>query len=243
MLKKPYIFIGTLLTAGAIIGVGYNIINASNVTKKSALVEENQTMYIQNYSKGIENLGVRLAEAEKNIDMLEEKTDSLKEDNRSKNNKTSNLQAKANQMVSTSTIEKEIEDTKEKVDNIIEKEDSKKNKLNELIAKKEKLQKEIEELKSKNESSTANENKKQKKLEDLEKKKNELREKAQKAHGTLTETEIEQIKNEQKQIEEEIIEIKESINKDEEEIATRLTEMAVKNKQIDQIIIDIATMN
>ena len=105
MLKKPYIFIGTLLTAGAIIGVGYNIINASNVTKKSALVEENQTMYVQNYSKGIENLEVRLAEAEKNIDMLEEKTDSLKEDNRSKNNKTSNLQAKANQMVSTSTFD------------------------------------------------------------------------------------------------------------------------------------------
>ena len=65
MLKKSCIFIGTLLTAGVIIGVSCNIINASNVTKKTALAEENQTIYVEDYSKGIENLELRLAEVEK----------------------------------------------------------------------------------------------------------------------------------------------------------------------------------
>ena len=46
MLKKVYIFIGTMLTTGVIVGVSYNIINANNISK-----QEIETAQQINYSE------------------------------------------------------------------------------------------------------------------------------------------------------------------------------------------------
>ena len=118
MLKKSYIFVGTLITAGVVVTTAYNIINATSNQKQT--IETAQIQQID-YSKDIEELKERLTTAENKITGLEEKVTSLEEENQNKDDTISKLQTKISLINNTSVKNKEVKELQQKLNDSEEK--------------------------------------------------------------------------------------------------------------------------
>lgn len=118
MLKKSYIFVGTLITAGVVVTTAYNIINATSNQKQT--IETAQIQQID-YSKDIEELKERLTTAENKITGLEEKVTSLEEENQNKDDTISKLQTKISSINNTSVKNKEVKELQQKLNDSEEK--------------------------------------------------------------------------------------------------------------------------
>ena len=110
-IPKPYIFVGTLATAGIIIGVTYNIIQANNDSVETSSTNKNdKTEQIQtvDYSNEIEDLKQRLIVAEEKIQTLEQEIETSKEeDNTNKDDIISDLQTKLSSLNGENNSRKE----------------------------------------------------------------------------------------------------------------------------------------
>lgn len=157
-IPKPYIFVGTLATAGIIIGVTYNIIQANNDSVETSSTNKNdKTEQIQtvDYSNEIEDLKQRLIVAEEKIQTLEQEIETSKGEMENAKQEISNntsIIASLNSKIKTlnssnkkNSVTTDNSDTKE-LSKQLETITAKNNEQQELLKEKEELQEEYDVL-------------------------------------------------------------------------------------------------
>lgn len=155
-IPKPYIFIGTLVTAGVIVGITYNIIQANNknIIKNGSTIEKqveisqnvNDTELYDNLQKQIDELKKDIENTKIDLKNTNSELEKTKQQLENSNSNVSYLKSKLNNMKNTSNDTMYIVDNSktqeiaEKVENISIKDDKQK----ELVKEKEELEKECE---------------------------------------------------------------------------------------------------
>lgn len=155
-IPKPYIFIGTLVTAGIIVGITYNIIQANNknIIKNGSTIEKqveisqnvNDTELYDNLQKQIDELKKDIENTKVDLKNTNSELEKTKQQLENSNSNVSYLKNKLNNIKNTSNDNIYIVDNSktqeiaEKVENISIKDDKQK----ELVKEKEELMKEYE---------------------------------------------------------------------------------------------------
>lgn len=154
-IPKPYIFIGTLVTTGVIVGVTYNIIQANNknITKNESIIEKqveisqnvNDTELYDNLQKQIDKLKTEIENTKTDLENTNSELEKTKKQLENSNSSVSYLKNKLNNIKDTSNNTYILDNSKteeiaEKVENITIKDDKQK----ELVKEKEELMKEYE---------------------------------------------------------------------------------------------------
>lgn len=120
---KAYLFIGTLLTAGVVVGITYNSIIASSQTNQNVSVSrlESNTQQTQDF----ENIKNTITGMQSKIEELETKVATLEDENSSKTNTIEGLQSKVNSLErKAKTKDTQISSLKEQVKSVEENSDT-----------------------------------------------------------------------------------------------------------------------
>lgn len=250
LIKKPYIFIGTLITAGVITVTGYNIIIANN-TKETNKDISNTVYSNQNNNddlqKQISELQIQMEDNKLKVSELQDKVNKLEDDNKEKENTIKGLQSKINVLNKTTSENKELKSTLNntqeqliKINGKIEEDEIKGKKIQELSNKRKLLQEEIKDLREnklaqkKEESNTLSS-----KHQELSKKYSEI---IRNLASCSSKVEIEELEKNKNKINEEISELNRKAENNSNEIVKLTQQINDKESELNQVVIDMAEL-